>query len=203
MSYLLSLAKESFPVNIQKHFPGDTDSTLQKIQQDLYPKCSQWLYERTREKYMADIESAPREDEQLFGPVEDKLYHAIKEKTSFDQGLLWPAYDRMAAWFRFNNTDVWQTSLFASQSGDENEAAERIERLRDDWVEFYREECESIAQSDEMTRAVLNAVGFAGQDRGEDALHALLWLLDKRYRTLTRTRDRWGGFREMREFCDW
>ena len=179
-------------MELQKHFAGDVDSTVRRIQEGTYTENIELLYARPREEYLATVESSERQDE--------KLFRAIEEKTSFDHDVLLPAYDRIAAWFRFKNTDVWQTSLFASGGKDSGSRREEVER---EWGGFYRGECEAIARHGETARAVLNAVGFAGEDRGEDALQALLRLLDRRYRALTNARRRWGQFREMREFCDW
>lgn len=190
-------------MEVQKHFPGDGDSIIKKIQEQSYPDFIELLYTRPRLKYLADVKASGSQDGQLFDVAEDKLFHAVKDKTTFDHDILLPAYDRIAAWFRFNNTDVWQTSLFPSSRFTPSDSASRLETLEQEWAEFYRGECLAIAERDETAKAVLNAVGFAGKDRGEDAVQALLWLLDKKYTSLTNARERWGQFQEIREFCDW
>lgn len=190
-------------MEVRKHFRGDVDSILKRIQEQSYPHIIENLYLHPRQKYLADVKGARSQDGQLFDVVKDKLFHAIKGKTTFDHEILLPAYDRIAAWFRFNNTDVWQTSLFSSANASHADSASRVEGLKSKWAEFYDRECDALAERDETARAVLNAVGFAGEDRGEDALQALLWLLDKKYASLTRARELWGQFEEIREFCDW
>lgn len=190
-------------MKVQKHYAGDVDSTLRKLQERTGPDCIELLYRLPREQYIAEVESSQSRAGKLFDVLEDKLFHAIEDKTTFDHEILLPAYDRLAAQFRFKSGDVWQTSLFGPSGLSDMDPSSRIQQIEQDWLEFYRDECGVIAGQGEMARAVLNAVGFAGKDRGEDALQALLDLLDKRYRGLTRARDRWGQFQEMREFCDW
>jgi hypothetical protein len=180
------------PVRLQKHFAGDVDCTIRTIQERTFEDSIECLYACARAEYLSIIESSEMRDE--------KLVQAVERTKTFDHDILLPAYDRIAACFRFKNTDIWQTSLFPAGSDDSLSRREEAER---DWVRFFRRECEAIAQTGETARAVLNAVGFAGEDRGEDALQALLCLLDGRYKALTNARNRWGEFREMREFCDW
>jgi hypothetical protein len=183
------------PVELLKHFAGDVDSTIRRIQERTYAGNIEFLYSLPREEYLGTVECSGRQDE--------KLFRAVEDRTGFDHDVLLPAYDRIAAWFRFKNTDVWQTSLFPAGESSSNDSVSRREEVEREWVGFYRGECEAIAGHGETARAVLNAVGFAGEDRGEDALQALLRLLDKRYGALTNARRRLGEFREMREFCDW
>jgi hypothetical protein len=185
----------SSPVEIQKHFAGDADSTVQGIQERTCPRIIELLYSRPRQEYLATVGCSERPD--------DKLFNAIENKTTFEHDVLVPAYDRIAAGFRFKNTDVWQTSLFSAGDSASDDSPSRLEKVERDWLSFYRSECEAVAHHGEMARAVLNAVGFAHLDRGEDALRALLDLLDARYRAMTKARKRWGQFQEMREFCDW
>ncbi|MFW6045045.1 MAG: hypothetical protein ACOCR1_04795 [Planctomycetota bacterium] len=178
-------------MKLRKHFAGDVDSTLKRIQENSLPRLIEQLYTRPREQYLEEIRRSEAQNGELFEDVDDKLFYAIKDRADFDHDVLMPAYDRIAALYRFRRSDVWQTDLFPPDSASRRDPAARLERVRGDWEEFFDRECEAIAERDELARAVLNAVGFAGEDRGEDAVRALTWLLDKKYRSLTGARERW------------
>ena len=180
---------------IRKHFAGDADSTTRRIQQKSCPDHIELLYTCARTEYLKKVKASERQN--------DKLFKVVKNILCFDDHILFPAYDRVAAWFRFKHTELWQTRLFPTNNSTVSDSLPPAARVEQAWIRFFRSECEAIARHGETARAVLNAVGFAGQDRGEDALRALLDLLDQKYRALTNARRRWGQFKEMREFCDW
>lgn len=170
-------------VNIRRHFAGDVYEPLQRIQEEVYSDEVGLLYERCYRSYMAAAEASE--------PQDHKLYNAVQGKTTCDHRIIQPAYDRIAAWFRFKHADAWQISLFPTGESGADDSISHEQKLRRDWVAFYHQECKVISENDEMVRAVLNAVAFEGEDRGDDAQSALLWLLDKKYTKLTNARRRW------------
>lgn len=177
-------------MKISRHFAGDTYEPLQRVQEEVYPNEVGRLYESCYRSYMAAADAST--------PQDNKLFDAIRGKTTCEDRIIQPAYDRIAAWFRFTHADAWQIRLFPGAESDADDTLSHEQKLRRDWLAFYHQECEAITENDEMVRAVLNAVAFEGEDRGDDARSAFLWLLDKKYKRLTYARERWRYLCESR-----
>jgi hypothetical protein len=169
---------------ITMHFAADTDELLQKLQHGLYPAHVRALYEWAAERHTpAPGAPAPGDEAQL----QRRLHDADR----LDLQALEEVHDRIAAWFRFTHPHARQTTLFPPADPATGRPLTHGEMLRRDWQAFFRQECRALLVTENMPRAVLEAVAFRYEKRGLNAEEALLWSLDRRYARLARARERW------------
>jgi hypothetical protein len=150
---------------VGKSFEGDDNITLSRLQHDVYSEVLRRLFESARDRHLTAAS--------LVG-VEDELSLRLRAMRGFDHRTLQLAHDRIAAYFRFQSPGSAQLYL-----GEDE--VKYLERLTQEWREFFAGEVEDFTQRDEYVRAACKAACFGNTEPGYTAEDQLDQLLTRRY----------------------
>lgn len=157
-------APEVIPVH-QAAFFTDSNRLMKEIQNRDWTGLTFLLFDACRERYLAACA--------LVG-VEPELAELVRNVKSFEGPRLARTYRKIAAFHRFAFVGEPQEEL----SFDDRD---RLARLQDDWVKFFRLETGRLSRIDHLVRSVLRAVAFGASAEGRAAEAHIIDTLDERY----------------------
>ncbi len=146
-------------------YPSDDNSYLKEVQHKLYLQLVQQLFAAARAELI-------RADEILDTKV--LIAANVRAITSIDHRVLQDAHDIMAAAFRHSCDDGGQLRLLETE-------ADRAERYRTAWLEWFETELEALAKMPRFVRSTVQAVVLANTELGYAAERDVGELLVARY----------------------
>ena len=152
----------------EKSFPGDDSETMRRIQIMGHFDLMRHLESSARERF---LEAAD------FVGLQNELVAATQGKCYMDPMPLMEAYARIAAYYRFTNSQAKQMELGQDRAAHWN--ATYIA-----WVRFYESEVQRFTAIGEITRTIVKVVVHADTEAGRLAQDDLDNLLEDRYGNL-------------------
>jgi len=160
---------------VSDRFVGDNNEALKWVQHDVYWNVLHFLYRYPKGIYLQAV---------AFTGVETELFKKIKEKDRFDHRVLQEAYEKIAAYYRYQYPDKWGQLVLPFVAPDcENLSLEEIlvEIYKREWTSYWYEEVRKLSEEPLIVRAILTAVVYQNTDDGYEAEDLLMELLHDRY----------------------
>jgi len=150
---------------VSTSYPSDDNDQLKDVQHELYWQLVPRLFAVARAELL-------RADEILDAKV--LIAEKARAIERLDHRVLQDAHDIMAAAFRYGHDDGGQLRLLETE-------ADRAERYRAAWLEWFETELEALAKMPRFVRSTVQAVVLANTELGYAAERDVGELLVSRY----------------------
>lgn len=152
---------------VSEYFKGDNNETLKWIQHDVYFNLVGYLFEYPKSKYLNAAELID---------IEIPLVEKVRSVTSFDHRIFQNHHDIIAAWYRYEEDDRGQASLFPEGGSQKN-------HFLLGWTRFYRSTVQDLTEYNDFVRSVLTAVCYQNTSLGYLAEEKLLEIINSHCQT--------------------